>query len=107
MEPATPYYAVIFTSKMNPLNEADAKEYLELGSRMEDLARELEGFLGVDSVRDSTRTGITVSYWKSLENIKQWKLNAEHTMARNQRSRFYQSFATKITKVEREYKFSS
>lgn len=107
MTPTPPYYAVIFVSKMHDLNEDDAKEYQDTATRMDELANALEGFLGADSVRDATKTGITVSYWTSLEHIKKWKTNAEHTLARNQRARFYQNYTTKITKVEREYKFSS
>lgn len=107
MTPSLPYYAVIFVSKLNDFNEEDADEYQRTASRMETLAKKLDGFLGVDSVRDATKIGITISYWKSLEHIVKWKLNTEHTIARNQRKRFYQRYDVKITKVEREYKFFS
>ena len=59
----TPYYAVIFTSTRTEIEE----EYSEMASKMEDLARQQEGFLGVESARSDI--GITVSYWKNLESI--------------------------------------
>lgn len=107
MPPLTPYYAVVFVSKMNDLSDEDAKEYEELATRISDLATTQSGYLGVDSVRDESKKGITVSYWADLDSIRQWKLNSYHTMARNQRARFYLYCSTKITKVERAYDFSS
>jgi heme-degrading monooxygenase HmoA len=46
---------------------------------MVELASEQPGFLGVESVREDL--GITVSYWESLEAIRNWKRNAEHLEA--------------------------
>lgn len=43
----TPYYAVIFTSTRTEIEEG----YSEMASKMEDLARQQEGFLGVESAR--------------------------------------------------------
>ena len=54
----TPYYAVIFTSILN--DEIDKEEYLKTALHMEELAKEQQGFLGVESARE--RLGITVSY---------------------------------------------
>jgi len=34
------------------------------------------GFLDADSVRDSDGVGITVSYWRSLKAIENWKYDA-------------------------------
>lgn len=101
-----PYYSVVFSSQLKSLSEENAAYYEELGLKMELLASQLPGYLGVDSVRNASNTGITVSYWKDLESIKNWKLNVEHTMARNERERFYQHFQTRIAKVERHYEFN-
>ncbi|WP_338765285.1 antibiotic biosynthesis monooxygenase [Bernardetia sp. ABR2-2B] len=100
--PKTPYYAVIFTSILN--DEIDKEEYSKTAIRMVELAKEQKGFLGVESAREEI--GITVSYWKDLESIKKWKYQSEHTLAREKgRSEFYQSFKTRIVKVERDYDF--
>lgn len=101
-----PYYSVIFVSRLHNLDAAQQAHYDATSDRMAELARDEDGYLGDDSVRDSTRTGITVSYWKDLESIKRWKLNTEHTIARNQRKQFYEKYEVKIALVEREYSFS-
>lgn len=95
-----PYYAVIFTSKKV---EAE-NNYADVANRMVELAATQQGFIGVESARNEI--GITVSYWESLEAIKNWKNNAEHLIAQQLgKDIFYQSYTTRICKVEREYSF--
>ena len=63
-----------------------------------------DGFLGIEFAREEI--GITVSYWRDLEAIKNWRENAEHTMAREKgRKDWYKAFKTRISKVERDYGF--
>lgn len=96
--PKPPYYAVIFSSHRK---EGD-NEYGEMADRMVQLASEQPGFLGVESARDGL--GITVSYWESLEAIRNWKRNAEHREAqRLGRKRWYSTFKVRIARVERDY----
>jgi heme-degrading monooxygenase HmoA len=98
--PTVPYYAVIFTS----IRTGDDNDYTEIAQRMVELASEQIGFLGIESARDGL--GITVSYWQDLESIKKWHENAEHKLAQQKGYQtFYQSFATRICKVERDYFF--
>ena len=71
---------------------------------MEQLANQQEGYLGMESVRNDL--GITVSYWESLEAIKKWKQNFEHTEAQNLgKTKWYKNFHVRIAKVERDYSF--
>jgi len=98
--PTPPYYAVIFTSIRT---EGDSG-YFEMATKMIELATKQDGFLGLESARE--KVGITVSYWKDLESIKKWKDKSEHAIAReNGRIKWYRSFKTRITKVERDYEF--
>ena len=98
-----PYYAVIFSSQRSA---TEHKEYEDMANRMMELGKNQKGFLGIDSVRDYDGVGITVSYWESLEDIKNWKSNNEHLAAQKLgREKWYESFAIRICKVEREYKF--
>ena len=46
--------------------------------KMVELAKQQNGFLGVEIARN--KIGITVSYWRDLKSIKKWKDNAEHTI---------------------------
>jgi heme-degrading monooxygenase HmoA len=98
--PEPPYYAVIFTSVRT---EGD-NGYAEMADRMVELARQQDGFLGVESARNEI--GITVSYWCDLESIRKWKEHMEHSVAREKgRKEWYQSFKVRIAKVERDYGF--
>ena len=99
--PDPPYYAVIFTSERTGLNDG----YAEMAERMVTLAQQQPGYLGHESARENI--GITVSYWDSLEAIKNWKQNTEHLIAQQKgRSEWYASYKTRICKVERDYSFS-
>ncbi len=96
-----PYYAVIFTT----LVADDMTDYLETAERMEELAKQQKGYLGIESARNEV--GITVSYWKELDDILQWKNNVEHTEARNRgREQWYQQYQLRICIVEKEYGFT-
>ncbi len=98
--PTPPYYAVIFSSTRT---EGD-NGYSDMSDKMVELASKQDGFLGVESAREGL--GITVSYWRDLESIKNWKANTEHSTARSKgRSDWYQTFKTRIAKVERDYGF--
>ncbi|MDX1911835.1 MAG: antibiotic biosynthesis monooxygenase [Saprospiraceae bacterium] len=97
--PPPPYYAVIFTSLRT---DAEHEAYSAMAERMVELAAQQPGYLGMESVRDGL--GITVSYWESLEAIRNWKVNAEHRLAQQYgRDKWYSTFKTRICKVERDY----
>lgn len=94
------YYAVIFTSLLTE----ETHGYSEMAAAMENLAKVQPGYLGFEAARDSL--GITVSYWESLEAIKNWKENLIHLQAQKQgKERWYKWYKTRICKVEREYEF--
>lgn len=96
--PRPPYYAVIFTS----IRTATDEGYGQMAERMEELARQQKGFLGIESARNDI--GITVSYWQSLEDIRNWKQNTEHLLAQQLgREKWYSAYKTRICKVERDY----
>ena len=99
--PKAPYYAVIFTSISEEIKEG----YERTADRMLELANQQEGFLGIESAKEEI--GITVSYWSSLEAIRNWKMNAEHLMAQEKgRKEWYQNYKTRICLVERDYEFN-
>lgn len=98
--PHPPYYAVIFTSQRTP---GDAG-YGEMADRMVALAAQQPGYLGVESARGTDGLGITVSYWRSLDDIAAWRRHIEHVAARDQgRAQWYAHYELRIAKVERAY----
>ncbi|MBS1642916.1 MAG: antibiotic biosynthesis monooxygenase [Bacteroidetes bacterium] len=98
--PKPPYYAVIFTS----IKENDLEGYSEIADKMETLAKQQPGYLGIESA--SKNISITVSYWESLEAIKQWKQHAEHIIAQQLgKEKWYEKYKIRICLVERDYAF--
>ena len=99
--PPPPYTAVIFTSVRT---DEDAEGYAATSARMDELAAEQPGFLGVESARE--QLGITVSYWASADDARAWKKVAEHVLAqRTGRERWYRGYRVRVATVEREYGF--
>ena len=93
--------AVIFSSERT---ESDIG-YAVMADKMVKLASEQKGFLGIENARDSN-VGITVSYWKTLEDIAEWKENAAHQVAQQRgKKEWYQQFVVRVSKVERDYLF--
>jgi heme-degrading monooxygenase HmoA len=100
--PEPPYYAVIFTSLRTPGDDG----YGAMAARMMALAAEQPGYLGAETAREGV--GITVSYWRSLEDIARWRANAEHRQAqRLGRERWYARFKLRVARVEHDYEFAT
>ena len=99
-----PYVAVIFSSRRTV---DDGERYGEMAERMETLARTRQGFLGIESVRDVERAGITVSYWATEADAAAWKQVAEHLgVQRLGRERWYETYTTRVATVTRSYAWS-
>ena len=95
-----PYYAVIFTSLQTDQTEG----YSEMAESMENLAKLQPGFIGVESAKEDI--GITISYWETIDAIKNWKANLDHLMAQKLgKAQWYRWYKVRICKVEREYEF--
>lgn len=98
--PAPPYYAVIFSSQRSE----GERGYNTMAGRMVELAASQPGYLGIESCRGEDGFGITVSYWRSEDDIAAWKANAEHSVARQRgRAQWYRHFELRVARVERAY----
>lgn len=96
--PTPPYYAVIFSSVMNDNHDG----YHDMAELMVALAQQQVGFLGMESAREDI--GITVSYWRSLADIRCWKQNSQHMVAQKLgHEQWYKNFSVRISKVEKCY----
>ncbi len=74
--------------------------------KMLELASRQHGFLGFETAREEV--GISVSYWMDLDSIAKWKNKMEHLVAQEKgKSVWYQSYKTRIAKVERDYGFEN
>lgn len=100
--------AVIFHSIRRTDSEvsgglADADGYAAMAARMDALAAEQPGYLGVRSVRDGVE-GITVSYWRDDASARAWKSVAEHAEAQARgRQDWYAEYDVIVAEVIRAY----
>lgn len=99
-----PYYAVVFTSQRSYGDFG----YAEMAQNLLNEAEKMEGYLGADSVRDAEGTGITVSYWRTLEAINKWKNHTLHMEGKKMGiKQWYEEYSIRISKVENEKFFES
>jgi heme-degrading monooxygenase HmoA len=97
--PEPPYYAVIAPAVLS----ADVSGYPEMALRLMEVAREVDGFLGIESCFHGRFT-LAVSYWRSLEAIEAWRTHARHRVAKEMgKTRWFEAYFTRIARVERDY----
>ena len=91
---------MIFTSQRT----AEDGGYSDTAERMGELAKEMPGYLGIESTRGPDGLGITVSYWASEADIANWKRHMEHLAAQERaKKEWYQHYELRVAKVERAY----
>ena len=94
-------YAVIFKTKRNlPM----PPEYNHFSEKLLSLAQQQEGFLRIESVSNTEGMGISISYWRSLDDIKNWRDNITHLEAQEKgKIKWYQDYKVEICEVIRSY----
>ncbi|MGA2273363.1 MAG: antibiotic biosynthesis monooxygenase [Bryobacteraceae bacterium] len=98
--PEPPYYAVIFASART---EGDWG-YNETAAMLEELAREVPGYLGMEGARGADGFGIMVCYWTSEAAIAEWKAHIEHQAAQARgRREWYSHYQIRVAEVTRAY----
>lgn len=100
---STPYVAAIFSSMRT---DDDEVGYGRMAARMDELAAQQPGYVGIESARDPDGFGLTVSYWASEADALQWKQVAEHLGAQQTgRDRWYRRYIVRIASVHRQYEW--
>jgi heme-degrading monooxygenase HmoA len=95
-----PYYAVIFSS----VRQMDNAGYDTMAEEIETVVRGQQGFLDMETVRTSDGIGITVCYWKTLEDVKRWKEVELHKLAQELgKAGWYKEYAVRIAEVSESY----
>lgn len=79
-------------------------EFHRLSALIDEVARSLPGFLGVESWQspDGKKNNATY-YWASLEDLKSFSSHPQHLEAKRQYQRWYGSFHIVISQVIRSY----
>ncbi|WGI20702.1 antibiotic biosynthesis monooxygenase [Amylibacter sp. IMCC11727] len=98
--PEPPYYAVIFTAQLSD----NTTGYGPMSEKMVSLAAEQDGYIGIETTRDTEGLGITVSYWADEAALMNWKQVSEHLYAQNMgKQKWYEHYTLRVAKVERAY----
>ena len=93
-----PYYVAVFTA----VRTQDQSGYNETAARMEDLVKDVPGFLGMDQAHTPGGLSITVGYFRDADALTEWRCNAEHRAAQKRgQVEWYQSYTLHVAKVER------
>jgi heme-degrading monooxygenase HmoA len=96
-------YAVIFETEARNLGN----EYQQLSSHLRELAFEQYGCRGLTSATEGNKK-ITISYWDSLESIRNWKQNNEHLQAQALgKEKFFEKYRIQVVEILREYEYSN
>lgn len=98
--PQSGFYAVIFASEKSENLEG----YAEMDEQTMQLASRQEGYLGYETVINANKT-IFISYWKDLEAIHNWRINALHKMAKSKAEQWYKRYLSQICRVEQHHLF--
>jgi len=92
-------FIVIFRAKIAGLDE----NYNRIAVRMRTLAEQKYGCVGFVSATEGDEE-ISISYWRTQEQIKAWKNDAEHIAAQEfGKSKWYRWYKVEIAEVVREY----
>ncbi|MFJ3865523.1 antibiotic biosynthesis monooxygenase family protein [Streptomyces nigra] len=98
-----PYYVAVFTT----VRTEDQSGYSETNARMEDLVKDVPGYLGMDHAQTPGGLGITVGYFRDADALAQWQTNEEHRAAQQRgRDEWYRSYTLHVAKVERSSGFT-
>jgi heme-degrading monooxygenase HmoA len=92
-------FVVVFR---NRLREGDAAAYRATAERMDELARQQPGFLGLKSFTAEDGERVTISEFASLADVDAWRAHPEHLEAqRRGRAEFYAEYALQTCEVVR------
>lgn len=94
--------AVVFISQRTSVDD----NYGEINDQLEKLAEGLPGFIKVNSVREASGYGISISYWKSMEDARNWKQIPEHKVAQQAgKDKWYEWYEVQICEMVKSYRF--
>ena len=88
-------------------DDADRAAYERLGARMEELVRQVPGFISVKDYTADDGESITMVCFSSHEALTEWRNLPEHQEAqRAGKEQFYASYDIRVCEVVRAYDFN-
>jgi heme-degrading monooxygenase HmoA len=97
-----PYFAVLFTSRRS----ADSEGYAEADEAMMQAVTAQPGYLGYRHFFNDAGQRITISYWRSEQDLLAWRRHEGHRHAQQLgRERWYDWYEIEVCHVTRAYRF--
>ena len=95
---------ILFRSKLTASAAADG--YPEMADEMEDLARQMPGFVDVKAFKADDGERLTVVWWQDEETLKVWREQVRHRLAqRLGREKWYEYYTLEVAQVVRQNVF--
>lgn len=95
-------FVVIFKSKkVYPYPE----EYSQYSKQLRESAKTIDGYIDFQNWINEDGQSISVSYWQSLESIREWKNHGLHKEAQTKaKGGWYENYSVEICEVVKSYK---
>jgi len=95
---------ILFRSRLTASAAADG--YPEMADEMEDLARQMPGFVDVKAYKADDGERLTVVWWQDEETLKGWREQVRHRLAqRLGREKWYEYYKLEVAQVVRQNVF--
>ena len=95
---------ILFRSRLTASAAADG--YPEMADEMEDLARQMPGFVDVKAYKADDGERLTVVWWQDEETLKGWREQVRHRLAqRLGREKWYEYYKLEVAQVVRQNAF--
>ncbi len=103
--PEPPYYVVIST---NIHHGKEIERYDKLFASTLEEANKIEGYLGMDSAKETLESGeiysISAIYFASLDALEKWRQHAKHTtVKKNAKQRWFAEHNIRVCQVLEHY----
>lgn len=96
---------VLFGTKMRA--DASLDEYHRRSERMNELVREIPGFISIKGFVGNDGDEVSIARFESEEALEAWRFQPEHLETqRLAREAFYESYWVQVCKTVRDYEFS-
>jgi len=95
---------VLFGTEMR--EDADLEDYEARSARMDDLVRQMPGFISVKSYTAADGDEVVIARFASEEALDAWRFHPEHVATqRKGREEYYESYWVQVCTTIREYAF--
>ena len=95
---------IVFRSRVRP--GVDPALFAPIGARMDELARQMPGFVSYKDFAAADGEGVTIVEFESLETLAAWRNHPEHLEAqRAGREQLFAEYQIQVCTPTRSYRF--